>query len=144
MNFSSEKLFLTFEIALSCILVKSFLSIVIDCLIAIDKACGSLGLTLKPVKLLPFLIVGIKKYFDCDLFIQPFGPITTTESRLVIKKNPTDKIYDLNDYKAMKSIGLKMCPIDAEKRIVDCCDIVFQKKGGHGVIRELYSMITGD
>lgn len=38
------------------------------------------------------------KYFDGDLFIQPFGPITTTESRLVIKKNPTDKIYDLNDY----------------------------------------------
>ncbi len=51
---------------------------------------------------------------------------------------------DLNDYKAMKSIGLKMCPFDAEKRIVDCCDIVFQKKGGQGVIRELYSMITGD
>ncbi len=51
---------------------------------------------------------------------------------------------DLNDLKAMKSIGLKMCPIDAEKRIVDSCDIIFQRKGGHGVIRELYSMITGD
>ena len=38
------------------------------------------------------------KYFDGKLFIQPFPPPTTNESRLVVKKNPVDKIYDLNDY----------------------------------------------
>ena len=51
---------------------------------------------------------------------------------------------DLNDLEAMKSIGLKMCPSDAEKIISDCCDIIFKKKGGHGVIRELYSLISGE
>ena len=69
--FSSEKLFLTFEIALSCILVKSFLSIIIDCLIAIDKACGSLGLTLKPVKLLPFLIVSLTAPWSEAIIVFP-------------------------------------------------------------------------
>ena len=38
------------------------------------------------------------KYFDGKLFIQPFPPTTTNKSRLVVKKNPVDKIYDLNDY----------------------------------------------
>ena len=37
-------------------------------------------------------------YFDGELFIQPFAPLTTTETRLVVKKNAKDKIYYLNDY----------------------------------------------
>ena len=37
-------------------------------------------------------------YFEGELYIQPFAPVSTTESRLVCKKNAKDKIYDLNDY----------------------------------------------
>jgi hypothetical protein len=37
-------------------------------------------------------------YFDGELFIQPFAPVTTNETRLVVKKNAKDKIYYLNDY----------------------------------------------
>lgn len=37
-------------------------------------------------------------YFEGELYIQPFAPRTTTETRLVCKKNAKDKIYNLNDY----------------------------------------------
>lgn len=38
------------------------------------------------------------KYFEGELFLQPFASITSTETRLVVKKNAKDKVYSLNDY----------------------------------------------
>lgn len=38
------------------------------------------------------------KYFDGEIFIQPFATVTTTETRLFVKKNAKDIIYNLNDY----------------------------------------------
>lgn len=37
-------------------------------------------------------------YFDGEIFLQPFAPHTSTETRLVVKKNAKDKVYSLNDY----------------------------------------------
>ena len=37
-------------------------------------------------------------YLNGELFIQPFSPITSTETRLVVHKNAKDKIYYLDDY----------------------------------------------
>ena len=37
-------------------------------------------------------------YLDGDLIIQPFSPITSTESRLIVHRNAKDKIYYLDDY----------------------------------------------
>jgi hypothetical protein len=53
------------------------------------------------IHFLKFKIPRIKnkyKYFDGKLYLQPFAPVTSTETRLVVKKNPKDKIYDLSDY----------------------------------------------
>ena len=37
-------------------------------------------------------------YLEGELFLQPFATVSTTEARLVVKKNAQDKIYDLDDY----------------------------------------------
>lgn len=49
---------------------------------------------------------------------------------------------DLNDYDAMQLCGMKACPADAEHEIISISDIVFTAKGGCGVIRELYRVLT--
>ena len=45
---------------------------------------------------------------------------------------------DLNDIDCMKSVGMRGCPFDAEKEIKDLSDWVSIKKGGDGVVRDLY------
>lgn len=48
---------------------------------------------------------------------------------------------DLNDLSAMQAVGIRGCPADAEIEIKEICDWVSSKKGGEGVIRELYREI---
>tara|TARA_B110000908_G_C10078347_1_gene368382 strand:+ start:282 stop:767 length:486 start_codon:yes stop_codon:yes gene_type:complete len=51
---------------------------------------------------------------------------------------------DINDLEAMSYVGLRMAPADAEMSILNICDHIIDRKGGAGVIRELYFMITGE
>jgi len=44
---------------------------------------------------------------------------------------------DINDYGAMKLCGLKVCPSDSHKTILDISDIILNTKGGYGIVREL-------
>ena len=49
---------------------------------------------------------------------------------------------DLNDYDAMQLCGIKCCPSDAEPEITAAADYVFGARGGFGVIRELYRILS--
>ena len=49
---------------------------------------------------------------------------------------------DLNDTEAMTICGYKACPSDSEPKIIAISDFCFSAKGGYGVIRELYRIIT--
>lgn len=48
---------------------------------------------------------------------------------------------DLNDYEVLQAVGIKGCPADADVEIIKLCDWVSDKKGGQGVIRDLYAAI---
>ena len=45
---------------------------------------------------------------------------------------------DLNDLPAFEVCGTKAAPMDAEEEILAIADMVLKRKGGDGVIRELY------
>ncbi|HPN32222.1 MAG TPA: HAD hydrolase family protein [bacterium] len=49
---------------------------------------------------------------------------------------------DINDLEAMKISGLPTCPSDAHPSIKKISKYIFKTKGGYGVIRELYDLIT--
>lgn len=49
---------------------------------------------------------------------------------------------DLNDYDAMMLCGYRCCPADAEQEIPIIADYVFMSRGGCGVIRELYRILS--
>lgn len=49
---------------------------------------------------------------------------------------------DLNDYEAMMLCGFHACPSDAEPEIKAVSDFIFEAKGGYGVIRELYRLLS--
>lgn len=49
---------------------------------------------------------------------------------------------DLNDIEAMSLCGVKACPSDAEPEIKNIADHIFESKGGYGVIRELYRLLS--
>ncbi len=51
---------------------------------------------------------------------------------------------DLNDLEAMMICGVKCAPADAEEEILKIADLVFSRKGGYGVVRELATYICGD
>ena len=38
------------------------------------------------------------KYYDAKVYIQPFAPIDTTESRIIFEKELIPKIWDINEY----------------------------------------------
>jgi len=48
---------------------------------------------------------------------------------------------DVNDLEAMLLVGTKVCPSDSHQEILNVSDIVLNKKGGQGVIRELLDML---
>ncbi|MEW5895581.1 MAG: HAD hydrolase family protein [Candidatus Omnitrophota bacterium] len=65
-----------------------------------------------------------------------------------VKKNGIDLekvLYignDLNDLEAMKVAGYAMCPEDAADEIKNLVNQVIPEKGGHGVIRRLWDILT--
>ena len=69
-----------------------------------------------------------------------------TLKKYLIKENITpESVYyvgnDLNDLEVMKLVGIGVAPNDAYPEIKDIAKIVTEKKGGEGVIRELYQII---
>ena len=66
------------------------------------------------------------------------------------KKNDIDLINvayvgnDINDKEAMEISGVTFCPSDAHESILDISDHILKKKGGQGVIRELFDIIIGE
>lgn len=57
----------------------------------------------------------------------------------------SDAMYignDVNDFEAMMLCGYRVCPADAEPEIQSVADFIFAKKGGYGVIRELYRHLS--
>lgn len=51
---------------------------------------------------------------------------------------------DLNDREAMLMCGISCAPADAEASILKVAELVFERKGGYGVVRELASYICGE
>lgn len=51
---------------------------------------------------------------------------------------------DINDLDAISEVGLRMCPSDSEKSILDISNYKINRKGGCGVIRELYYKMTNE
>ena len=49
---------------------------------------------------------------------------------------------DLNDIEAMRCVGIKGAPKDAEPEILEIADWISEKNGGYGVVRELARLIT--
>ncbi|UKN02210.1 HAD-IIIA family hydrolase [Paracrocinitomix mangrovi] len=45
---------------------------------------------------------------------------------------------DINDMDIIEAVGLTACPADAVSEVKRKVDIILQKNGGHGCIRELY------
>lgn len=45
---------------------------------------------------------------------------------------------DLNDIDVMQWCGIRGCPLDAEIEVKNICQWISKKKGGYGVIRDLY------
>lgn len=43
---------------------------------------------------------------------------------------------DLNDFEAMKIVGVRGCPSDAEKEIKELCEFVAANSGGEGAVRD--------
>ncbi len=64
---------------------------------------------------------------------------------LVNNINLKNVIYvgnDINDKKAMELVGWPLCPSDAHESIKNISMYIFTKKGGEGVVRELFDLIT--
>ena len=51
---------------------------------------------------------------------------------------------DLNDEEVMRAVGLCGAPADAEDEILIFADWISSRKGGYGVIRELYRELSKD
>ena len=49
---------------------------------------------------------------------------------------------DINDLEIMKSVGHPLCPVDAHESVKNISRFIFSKKGGEGVVRELFDLIT--
>lgn len=49
---------------------------------------------------------------------------------------------DINDFEAMKLVGVKIVPKDAYEEVKQIADYITKAKGGYGVIREIASIIS--
>ena len=49
---------------------------------------------------------------------------------------------DINDLEIMKSVGYPLCPADAHESVKNISRFIFSRKGGDGVVRELFDLIT--
>ena len=43
-------------------------------------------------------VIGETEYMDGDIYIQPYPPVTSTETRLIVSKNAKNKLYDNKKY----------------------------------------------
>lgn len=50
---------------------------------------------------------------------------------------------DLNDIPAMEKVGLSVCPSDSSPGVLSFVDIVLEKKGGYGCVREFADKYMG-
>lgn len=44
---------------------------------------------------------------------------------------------DINDLPVLEAVGLAACPADAMPRVMSACDVVLNRRGGEGCVREL-------
>lgn len=44
---------------------------------------------------------------------------------------------DINDLPVLEAVGLAACPADAMARVKNACDVVLDRRGGEGCVREL-------
>ena len=51
---------------------------------------------------------------------------------------------DLNDYRLMQVVGVKVCPNNAVNEIKDICDVQLSKHGGSGAVREFVEILLKD
>ena len=49
---------------------------------------------------------------------------------------------DINDKDVMGVAGVTVCPVDAHESIKTISDHLLETRGGHGVVRELFDLIT--
>ena len=49
---------------------------------------------------------------------------------------------DLNDLSAMKIVGFRAAPADAEPEVLAIAEWVSERKGGYGAVRDLYRMLA--
>ena len=49
---------------------------------------------------------------------------------------------DINDLEVMKLVGTTFCPSDAHVRIKEISQYILESKGGEGVSREIYDLLT--
>ena len=49
---------------------------------------------------------------------------------------------DINDFEAMKLVGITLCPTDAHVSIKEISQYILKSKGGEGVSREIFDLLT--
>ena len=49
---------------------------------------------------------------------------------------------DINDIEAMKTVGFIFCPVDAHEKVRLISNNILKTKGGNGIIRELFDILT--
>jgi len=49
---------------------------------------------------------------------------------------------DINDFEAMKLVGITLCPADAHVSIKEISQYILDSKGGEGVSREIFGLLT--
>ena len=47
---------------------------------------------------------------------------------------------DINDIDILSAVGLTACPADSAQEVIDLCDVILEKKGGDGCVREFLEM----
>ena len=74
--------------------------------------------------------INSKTDFVKQYLINRFGNASESNSGVIYLGN------DLNDYNVMKLIGFPICPNDAHPLIKSICNLVLEKRGGNGCVRE--------
>ena len=49
---------------------------------------------------------------------------------------------DLNDLECMNYVGFSIAVNDADERIIKASDLKLKKKGGEGVVKEIYNLLN--
>ena len=61
------------------------------------------------------------------------------------KISPLNVIYvgnDLNDLECMNYVGFSIAVNDADERIIKASDLKLKKRGGEGVVKEIYNLLN--